>query len=180
MFSLLKKKPVLSDEDLVFMLETYAWLLKYFGGEAFYNEATIVLPTKEFFPNPVNNPEQAAVEAFIKVKEYSGMLEWPCELERQEDDIDPIVALTLAVEGTPRTPLGTFSANEREQITISYNPAVVGNPTQMIATFAHELAHYLTATCPEPPPGGWDNWEFATDIAATFFRVWNFHGELCI
>ena len=38
----------------------------------------------------------------------------------------------------------------------------------MVATFAHELSHYLTATAPEPPPGGWDNWEFATDICASF------------
>ncbi|MDX6851136.1 hypothetical protein SCD92_17290, partial [Gilvimarinus sp. SDUM040013] len=42
------------------------------------------------------------------------------------------------------------------------------SPTQLVATFAHELSHYLTCTANEPPPGGWDNWEFATDIAATF------------
>ncbi|TLU67496.1 hypothetical protein FE810_00640 [Thalassotalea litorea] len=38
----------------------------------------------------------------------------------------------------------------------------------MIATFAHELAHYLTASAKQEPPGGWENWEFATDITATF------------
>ncbi|REL29586.1 hypothetical protein [Thalassotalea euphylliae] len=39
---------------------------------------------------------------------------------------------------------------------------------QLVATLAHELAHYLTATAKDEPPGGWENWEFATDIAATF------------
>ena len=38
----------------------------------------------------------------------------------------------------------------------------------MVATSAHELTHYLTSTAPEPSPGSWNNWEFATDIAATF------------
>ena len=64
--------------------------------------------------------------------------------------------------------MGTFSADENNNVTITYNPKVVSDPIQMVATFAHELSHYLTSTAPEPPPGGWDNWEFATDIGATF------------
>ena len=38
----------------------------------------------------------------------------------------------------------------------------------MVSVFSHELAHYLTATSQEAPPGGWDNWEFVTDICAIF------------
>ena len=35
-----------------------------------------------------------------------------------------------------------------------------------MATFAHELAHYLSYRCEVPPPGGEENLEFATDLLA--------------
>ncbi|MDH4318404.1 MAG: hypothetical protein OEV64_08445 [Desulfobulbaceae bacterium] len=50
----------------------------------------------------------------------------------------------------------------------------------MIATFAHELSHYLIATAPEPPPGGWESWKFATDIGATFLGFGIFQGKRVI
>jgi hypothetical protein len=64
--------------------------------------------------------------------------------------------------------LGTFEHIAEGDVVITYNPSSVSNPTQLVATFAHELSHYLTGTANEPPPGGWENWEFATDIAATY------------
>jgi len=63
---------------------------------------------------------------------------------------------------------GTFSVDENEKVKITYNPEIVTDPVKMVSVFSHELAHYLSATSPEPPPGGWDNWEFVTDICAIF------------
>lgn len=96
------------------------------------------------------------------------MDEWNCKLERQEEDVEAKIASTLIVQNTPNNPLGTFQAKENNEIVITYNPSLLGNPAQLVATYAHELAHYLTACTSEEPPGGWDNWEFVTDIAATF------------
>ena len=42
------------------------------------------------------------------------------------------------------------------------------DPLALVATFAHELAHYRTARFAEPPPGGWEVWEIATDLAAVY------------
>ena len=53
-----------------------------------------------------------------------------------------------------------------KEVVITYDPAKVGNPVGLIATFAHELAHYWTASASNPPPGGWEMWEPATDFAA--------------
>ena len=64
--------------------------------------------------------------------------------------------------------MASSETNDEKKVIITYNPNVTSNPTQMVATFAHELSHYLTSCAQEPPPGGWDNWEFATDIGATF------------
>ncbi|WP_288129833.1 hypothetical protein [Microbulbifer sp.] len=168
MFGIFKSKPVLSEEDTEFQIATYKWLLKNFGGDDFYHHARLVLPTREYFPSKVESPEQAASETFLAVKKYAGMEDWPCRLQAQDDDINTRVSPTLTIQNAPQNPLGTFSVEEGEEVVITYNPAVVKNPTQLVATLAHELAHYLTATSAEDPPGGWENWEFVTDVAATF------------
>lgn len=168
MFGIFKSKPILSKEDTDFQIATFKWLLSNFGGDDFYVHAKLVLPTREFFPSKVECADEAARETFLAVKKHAGMEKWSCRLEAQVDDIDVRVGPTLAIQNVPQSPLGTFEARENEEIVITYNPSITANPTQLVATLAHELSHYLTATSPNEPPGGWENWEFATDIAATF------------
>ncbi|MGI5310670.1 hypothetical protein [Rheinheimera sp. WS51] len=168
MFGLFKPKPILSQEDTDFQIATFKWLLTHFGGEHFYQETQLILPTRDYFPAAVKSANEAALETFNTVKKYAGMETWPCKLEAQEQDIDARVAPTVFIENLPGSPNGTFEITESKEVVITYNPALVKNPTQLVATYAHELAHYLTGTVPEPPPGGWVNWEFATDITATF------------
>jgi len=168
MLNLFKSKSILTQSDTDFQIATFKWLLKNFGGEDFYQDTQLVLPTREFFPSEVLSPEQAAVETFEMVRKYAGLENWPCRLEVQEQDVSPILAPTLVVKNAPSTPLGTIQSTEADEIIISYNPSICNRPNQLVATFAHEISHYLTATANEPPPGGWDNWEFATDITATF------------
>lgn len=168
MLNFFKSKPILSEQNAVFQVETYKWLLKFFGGESFYEEAKLILPTRQYFPSRVESPEEAAIETFKAVKKYAGMEAWPCKLIAQEEDVDPQVGETLIVQNVPGSALGTFEYKNEDDVIITYNPESLSNPTQLVATFAHELSHYLTGTVGDPPSGGWDNWEFATDIAATF------------
>ncbi len=168
MLNIFKPKPLLSKEDQEFQHASYAWLLKHFGGNDFYKDAQLILPTKDFFPAQVNSPEEAAQTVFNQVKKYAGLEDWSCTLIAQEEDPNLVVAPTLVVRGIENNPSGTFSVDENNEAVITYNPNLSASPMEMVATFAHELSHYLTSTAPEPPPGGWDNWEFATDICASF------------
>lgn len=168
MFGVFKKKSLLAEEDKEFQIATFVWLLRNFGGESFYNDTVLVLPNREYFPAKLENEEHAAEETFKAVRKYAGMESWPCRLEKQDEDSDPVVSPAIVVKNAPNSPMGTFSVDSKNEITITYNPALVSNPPQLVATYAHELAHYLTGSGTEEPPGGWDNWEFATDIAATF------------
>jgi len=168
MLGIFRSKPILSIEDTEFQVATFKWLLRNFGGKDFYETIKFVLPTRDYFPSQVENETEAAIQTFDAVKKYAGMEDWPCKLVAQEKDVDTLVAPTLSVRNVPNSPLGTFEEKEHDEIVITYNPDIVNNPTQLVATYAHELAHYLTSYCPEDPPGGWDNWEFATDITATF------------
>ena len=168
MWNPFKSKPLLSEEDEVFLVETFRWLLTHFGGPHFYESTQLILPTEEYFPVKVSTPEEAVKNTFEQVKKYAGLEKWPCILQQQEEDPNLVIAETLIVQNAEQNPHGTFSVNEQGEAIITYNSKLAKHPTQMVATFAHELAHYLTSTASEPPPGGWDNWEFATDITATF------------
>ncbi|MBB6521274.1 hypothetical protein [Pseudoteredinibacter isoporae] len=163
-----KSKPILSEEDRAFQVATFKWLLKHFGGKDFYVDTKLILPTNEFFPSKVGSAQEAAIETFHAVKKHAGMEEWPCRLEAQEEDVNPRLGSAVIVQNAPLTPMGTFQEKENEEVVITYNPALLNQPSQLVATFAHELSHYLTGSCSEEPPGGWENWEFATDITATF------------
>lgn len=168
MWNPFRSRPLLSEENELFQVETYKWLLTHFGGAHFYENTQLTLPTEEYFPSKVSSAEEAALHTFEQVKNYSGLEKWPCKLKLQEEDANLVVGETLIVQNTEHNPHGTFSINDNKEVVITYNPKLTSSPVQMVATFAHELAHYLTSTAPEPPPGGWDNWEFATDIAGSF------------
>jgi hypothetical protein len=177
MWNPFRKKPLLSEGNEAFQIETYKWLLKNFGGKYFYEDAKLVLPTEDFFPIEEKEPEKVAHHIFELVKNYAGLEKWPCILKIQESDPELRVSTFLTLQNVEHNPLGTFSTNENNEVIITYNPKLTSDPTQMVATFSHELSHYLTSTSIEPPPGGWDNWEFATDITATFLGFGIFHAN---
>jgi len=126
-----------------------------------------VQPTPAFFPDRGLQGHAMAEAMFARVREYAGMAGWPCELRMQEDDPNPLVSTALLVQNAPSSPAGTFRATNAGAL-ITYHPKRLSDPMSLVATFAHELAHYQTANYPEPPPGGWDAWEHATDLAAVF------------
>lgn len=168
MLNFFKSKPILGESEVEFQVQTYTWLLKYFGGQDFYEKTQLILPTRDFFPAVVSSEQEAALETFYSVKKYAGMQDWSCTLIQQEQDIDVRITPTISIQNVEPSPLGTFQIDKNTQAIISYHPDLVKQPTKMVATFAHELAHYLTSGAPEAPFGGWENWEFATDITATF------------
>ena len=168
MWNPFRQKPVLTAEDQLFQVECFKWLLMHFGGDDFYKDTQLVLPTREFFPSVVQSSDAAAHETFAQVKKHVGMEDWPVTLEAQAHDVEPLVSPTVVLQNLENSPAGTFSVDETHAVTITYNPKITADPIEMVATFAHELSHYLTEGAEQPPPGGWDNWEFATDICATF------------
>ena len=51
---------------------------------------------------------------------------------------------------------------------ITYDPGMLGNTVQLVATFVHELSHYLLLSQRSEPPGGPDLEELATDLATVY------------
>ncbi|WP_233843682.1 hypothetical protein [Dyella sp. 2HG41-7] len=168
MFGLFRKGPLLDAELTQWQFDCFEWLLQHTGGIEAFKQRRLILPTPKFFPHNGSSGHAFAEMIFDQVRAYAGMSDWPCTLQWQEADPNTMVSSQVFVQGAPHSPSGTFRALKEGGALITYNPAQLRDPMSMVATFAHELAHYRTAGFPEPPPGGWEVWEPATDLAAVF------------
>ena len=167
MFGLFRRGALLGTELSDWQFGCFEWLLRHTGGLEAFQQRRLIQPTPQFFPHDGSRGHAFAEMIFNQVKGYAGMVEWPCVLQCQEEDPNPHVAPALLIQGSPQSPAGTFRATE-EGALITYHPHQLQNPMALVATFAHELAHYLIKPFPEPPPGGWEVWEPATDLTAVF------------
>lgn len=164
-----KKRAFLEPEIVEWQFEVLEWLADNLGGHQALRNAFLVTPTKLHFPVKAAAGPERAREMFALVKRHAGMSDWPCRLEEGASNRPSKVGHGLLIrhEGE-QAPAGTFSieGEEGEDVVIRYDPDTVNDPVALVATFAHELAHYWTACSDSPPPGGWDLWEPATDFAA--------------
>ena len=166
MFSFFRKRPLIEEDTSNWIIVAFEWALKNYGSDIFHNETILVTPSSKHFPEKMNSLDEMVKYTFEQVRKYAGMENWPCRLEAQEDDINPVVAPTIVLKGAPSGPAGTFQYSDEAVIT--YNTKLINRPESLVATFAHELAHYLSGVVKEPPPGGEEYWEHATDLTAIF------------
>ncbi len=172
MLGLFKSKSLLDPDTVDWIFAMFSWALRNFGTDVFYDVTILVTPSNRHFPDKVTEPGEVAVSTFQRVRAHAGMDQWQCTLIAQEPDTDTRIGATISIENAPRGPAGTFSVSrtddDKSKVVISFNPELVRYPEALVATFAHELAHYLAATCQELSPGGEEYHEHATDLLAVF------------
>jgi hypothetical protein len=167
MLSLFGPRLPIDRDELDWQLATFKWMEQEFGA---VGPRRLVLPTPAFFPSSSRKGHERVEDLFDSVRRLAGMADWPCALEAGQSDRPAQVgtALLLRHEGAP-APCGTFRIGGEqgtERIVISYNPSMTADTTGLIATFAHELSHYLMSTARSAPPGGWSLHELHTDLVA--------------
>ncbi|MGQ0698968.1 MAG: hypothetical protein ACT4PZ_12085 [Panacagrimonas sp.] len=165
------KKTFLPPEYVEWQLQTYAWLLRNFEGYERFRQTRLVTPAMEFFPATDLKGEAFVRFVFDRVRSLADMSDWPCRPEPQEPDPLPLeVQPGIALVNLEHSPGGTFSFSEKEgtKAVITYDPGLEDRPADLVATFAHELGHYLICASKEEPPGGVETLELATDLTAVF------------
>lgn len=157
--------PFLDEETEAWHLDTWSWLLRNMGGMESLRRVPMVLPTTTFFPSTGTQGHARVEEVFDQVKAIAGLSDWPVTLEAQAErqPVRIIESVNMIPRGKP-LPLGTFLARGNEAV-ISYDPGLIEDPVGLVATLAHELAHYLLSSFPSDPPGSHEMEEFATDLA---------------
>lgn len=168
MLSLFHPKLPIDADELEWQLATLKWLELEFGAAA----RRLVLPTRADFPPSPRSGHARVEDLFAAIRKAADMEEWPCELRAGEGERPAQVgfALLLRHDGAP-APCGTFEVTGDDgsrKVVITYNPSMAADTTAMVATLAHELAHYVLATARTAPPGGWSLHELHTDLAAVW------------
>lgn len=167
-----KRKPIVDADTSAWHAENFAWLVATFGKNGVFTESTLILPRPGFFPSDGETGHARAERIFAQVKDYCGMRDWPVELVA---DADPAAAHAAAptlsvLNVTPveaKQVQGTFSVADNA-VRITYAATLIEQPARLIATFAHELAHYLLAATDAKPPCAEDEHELLTDLMAVF------------
>ena len=169
LLQLFASKPVLDEETVAWLFDTYAWALRNFNAEVFRDHTVLVQPNDRFFPGRVESIEGMAGLICDHVKAYAAIAHWPTRLQdARQCQLEE--APRLLLEGPIRNAAAkqAEAVEEAHRLPVLYDPALINNPEGMIASFAHTFAHYLSTLSQEPPPGGEENWAHVTEVVATF------------
>jgi hypothetical protein len=161
------RRPIVDDETAAWHIDNFAWLVRQFGGSAGLTQSKLVLPGPGFFVADGETGHALALRIFDQVKTHCGMSDWEVDLVADTNPLADQSTRSLAMVAPQKYALGTFGV-AGNRIVISYVPSLLKRPEQLIATLAHELAHYLLATRREAPPCEEDEREFLTDLAAVY------------
>jgi hypothetical protein len=165
MLGLFNNKPLLDEISVQWMYDAFAWALRNFDAQVFFNETMLVTPSNEHFPGQAASAEDMAGLIFEQVKSHAGLQHWPCRLvtlEAMAEAAPPQLALGA------RRGAGLEKVEDSQRLLVAYDPQQLRAPEVLIASYAHVLAHYLGAQSPEPPPGGVENWPHVTELLAVF------------
>jgi len=136
------------------------WLISQFGKPALFN-ATAILPTPEFFPDPYDATEPALRKMLDRICAYMHVSPARVELQLYKERKNPLVEKST-------TSAGTYSAAGKEIISIETSR--LQDPTVVVATMAHELAH-ARLLGEKRLTGDEEDHEPLTDLATVFFGL---------
>src|SRR5262249_26117355 len=139
------RKQIVDADTAQWHVDNFAWLVATFGGNEAFAGSVLVLPKPGFFPTDGQEGHARALHILERVKHYCGMEDWPVELVPDHNpaaDRSSTFSVAMPVHG--KHAQGTFSV-AGNAVQISYVPDLLAHPERLIATFAHELAHYLLA-----------------------------------
>lgn len=186
---LFRPKRPLDTDEWYWQLASFKWLITEFGGIEKHPADRLVLPNETFFPGTSADPSRKAQQIFEQVKLLAGMGDWPTKLVQGDQTREMALESGQMLTHDSHAPAGEYrllkAADGQYHAQISYNPSQLGDPAKLIATFAHELSHYLMSTAKTAPPGGWEVHELTTDLCSVYLgfgifmatSAWNFAGS---
>ncbi|MBP2158087.1 MULTISPECIES: hypothetical protein [Asticcacaulis] len=161
-----KSKPLLDADTAHWHVSNFCWLLRNLARTPMFTDTRLILPAPGFFDTGGATGHAQAEAIFDRVRTYAGMGDWPAELV---SDVETYERNTDLVQATSRhTPLGLFMADTDNMVRIAYAPRLLKTPANLIATLAHELAHYVVHSIHDTLPCGPAEEEFLTDQTACF------------
>jgi len=171
------KRPV-DAEEWEWLLAGIKWLEREFP--ELRDSRRLALPTSEFFPPVASKGAARAEDIMAQVKTISGIADWPVTLlPVQPPRRGAVNAVAALQSGTGAC--GSFRLQRTAEglpfAEIRYTFDQLDNPSGLVATFAHEIAHYLLHMRSTPFPGGNEVEELFTDLTAVWLGFGIFLGN---
>ena len=161
--SLFKSQPLLPEEAITWLFDGFAWALKNFGSDVFYNETILVEPTNSCFPGQGDNVEEMAELIASRVKHFAGLDYLPLRVINHHEFDQTATALP-----DMRQVITEMKQSSGSELTLFFEPQQVANPNAMIANYAHGLAHHLGMLANEPAPCNEAQWPHMTELLAVY------------
>ena len=176
MFNLFKTKPLLDETSRQWLFDSFHWAIAHFDGQFFTDKSQLILPTGHFFPDRATSADQLANNVFDKIKEYTGLSNWPFKLvapEYYQPQHFQLKSHQLVVRGTGQNEPQTSQyqnmlANPSDQLAVSYDPVQMNQPQVMVSNYVSMLSSYLMGVSNQQPPGGEEYRAPATEILSIF------------
>ncbi|CCQ11450.1 putative orphan protein [Pseudoalteromonas luteoviolacea B = ATCC 29581] len=171
MLAWFKPKPLVDEDELAFIVDTFVWAATHLDGKHFLQYSKIVTPSREDFPDTVNSIESMASSVFKRVVDFAGMSHWPLALVNPSHSRQQSLP-RMSVINSLRGPSSQINFDNAPPIEFSFNPQQINQPEDLVASFAIGLSHLLVATVQqqtgELPPGGKTQLPQACDVIAVF------------
>lgn len=168
MLSWFSAKCPVEAEDKDWLEDAFIWLIDEFGAET-VRDLTVVLPTDEFFPDRYSSSEEDVRQLVNRVCDYMNVEPSRVELRFFADRSNTLQQHLPVFESRSQSTLGTYR-KQRGKYVISLEKQQAVEPTNLIATVAHELAHVRLLGENRLDPD-YEDGETLTDLATVFFGL---------
>lgn len=155
-------------EDKEWLEDSFQWLIDEFGAETLH-DLKMILPNNDFFPDHFSGDISSLKKMIRRICGYMSVDYAKIELELFTDERrnSPHPLAQFESEGTGACGLYQFYYNRHH---ISIEEKLLANPTNLIATIAHELGHARLLGEDRLSPD-YEFHELLTDITAIFFGL---------
>lgn len=143
MFGFGPKLPV-TEEERLWVEEGFGRLSRMLGSSRMQN-ATVVLPTDEYFPDLWDGSEPALKALFCRVCDYMGVVPSKVELAIIPDSSELLEVLpSYSFHGGGNDTAGLhFGGSNEERPLVAVRNSILNDPLSVVATVAHELGHVI-------------------------------------
>ena len=163
-----KQSKIVSDGMAEWHREKFAWLVEEFGEKTAFNSRTLVLPDAQTFRSGGKSGHELACQIFEQIKALAGVPHFEAELIATNETLPEYDGQNIARPTPMAVAAGTFSVPNGNSVVITYEAKLLKEPMRLVATLAHELAHYVLATSSSKWPVDEEDHEFLTDLTAIF------------
>ena len=131
------------EDDIADWVEDrFAILLEHLANEKPVHATELAVPSDKRFKADGDGPEARARALYAVTADLAGFAGWPVKLVAMGDDGPKQVSDGL-IAPSANTAAGTFRVDETGEVQITFARDLLDAPLNLVATFAHELAHLL-------------------------------------